>query len=193
MTNNIHRYQNNNTYVILFVLMIIEHRRHSKRKPPNPHLNSEGVLIARKIGETMGKFDYVMTSVSPRAIETAVAMGYAVDETVDFSSTVKDLPGTPEELPEGTPFTEYRQRYESNKYFKEWGNRVKSLLMSHLSTIDLDKKILIISHAGIIEISTAVFLKSSDLSSLGRGVDICEGVRFEFDGNKFIYGNQLRL
>ncbi|MFV2015978.1 MAG: histidine phosphatase family protein, partial [Candidatus Heimdallarchaeota archaeon] len=153
--------------------MIIEHRRHSKRNPPNPHLNSEGVRIARKIGETMGKIDFVLTSVSPRAIETAVAMGFAVDETIDFSTTAKDLPGTPEELPEGTPFAEYGVKYESNEYFKEWGNRVKSLLMSQLSKIDMDKRVLIVSHAGIIEISTIALLSGSDLNSLGKGVDIC--------------------
>ncbi|MGO8949099.1 MAG: hypothetical protein ACLQUY_15920 [Ktedonobacterales bacterium] len=39
--------------------------------------------MARRIGETVGPCDLVLTSPSPRAIETALAMGYAVDACSD--------------------------------------------------------------------------------------------------------------
>ena len=57
----------------------IEHRRHSWRSPTGVHLTQQGVELARRVGETMGKFDIVITSDLPRAFETAIAMGYAVD------------------------------------------------------------------------------------------------------------------
>src|SRR5438128_2180829 len=58
---------------------IIEHRRHSWRSPTGKHLTQQGVELARRVGETMGNFDIVITSDLPRAYETAIAMGYAVD------------------------------------------------------------------------------------------------------------------
>ncbi|MBK8560881.1 hypothetical protein [Candidatus Amarobacter glycogenicus] len=58
----------------------IEHRRHSWREPPGEHLTQKGVDLARRVGGTsMGRFDLVVTSDMPRAFETAIAMGYAVD------------------------------------------------------------------------------------------------------------------
>jgi hypothetical protein len=38
------------------------------------------------VGESLGPFASVVTSASPRAIETAVAMGFAVDDTVERPS-----------------------------------------------------------------------------------------------------------
>jgi hypothetical protein len=50
------------------------------------HLSAEGVVLARLVGESLGPFASVVTSASPRAIETAVAMGFAVDDTVELPS-----------------------------------------------------------------------------------------------------------
>jgi hypothetical protein len=43
-------------------------------------------VLARTVGESMGPFAYVHASASPRAVETAVAMGFAVDDTVELPS-----------------------------------------------------------------------------------------------------------
>ncbi len=48
------------------------------------HLSASGVELARLVGMQLGAFGYVLTSASPRAIETAVAMGYAVDDAIDM-------------------------------------------------------------------------------------------------------------
>ena len=61
----------------------LEVRRHSKRSRPNQHLNQWGVALARGLGSQIGPFDHVVTSPLPRCVETAVAMGFAVDETID--------------------------------------------------------------------------------------------------------------
>ena len=57
----------------------LEIRRHSIRSRPDQHLSREGVTLARRVGGTMGRFARVITSREPRAFETAIAMGYAVD------------------------------------------------------------------------------------------------------------------
>src|SRR3712207_226910 len=42
-------------------------------------LSQEGVNLARTLGGALGPFAQVVTSVVPRARETAIAMGFAVD------------------------------------------------------------------------------------------------------------------
>jgi hypothetical protein len=49
-------------------------------------LSAEGVELGRRLGQTMGPFAYVATSLSPRTIETALAMGFAVDDQLDVAA-----------------------------------------------------------------------------------------------------------
>ncbi len=63
----------------------IEIRRHCYTKKgegrgKGSHLSTEGVQQARRIGEKIGPFDLVITSRISRTLETALAMGFAVDE-----------------------------------------------------------------------------------------------------------------
>jgi hypothetical protein len=46
----------------------------------------QGVALARAVGAELRPIAYVLTSAAPRAIETAIAMGVAVDDTVDLPS-----------------------------------------------------------------------------------------------------------
>lgn len=57
----------------------LEVRRHSMRMKPGIHLSQDGVALARRVGDHMGPFARVVTSTLPRAYETALAMGFAVD------------------------------------------------------------------------------------------------------------------
>src|SRR5512144_2031003 len=69
----------------------IEIRRHSIRNKPGAHLSQQGVTLARLVGQNLGPFDRVVTSTLPRAFETAIAMGFAVDEQIDLMSTYCDI------------------------------------------------------------------------------------------------------
>src|SRR5690349_19563621 len=61
----------------------LEIRRHSLRKHgAGSQLSQEGVDYARRLGASLGPFARVVTSVVPRARETAIAMGFAVDEEI---------------------------------------------------------------------------------------------------------------
>ena len=57
----------------------LEIRRHTMRTKPGQHVSQAGVTLARREGERIGPFDLVVTSAVPRAFETAIAMGFAVD------------------------------------------------------------------------------------------------------------------
>lgn len=67
----------------------LEVRRHSLAKKGmargrGSHLCARGVALARAVGAELGPIAYVATSQSPRAIETAITMGLAVDDTFDL-------------------------------------------------------------------------------------------------------------
>ena len=64
----------------------LEVRRHAHtekgpRRGSGSQLSQVGVSSARRLGEMIGPFEYLLSDV-PRSSETAVAMGFAVDECV---------------------------------------------------------------------------------------------------------------
>ena len=73
---------------------VIDHRRHSLRGKPGPHLTQAGVALARRAGDgefgAVPPYDLVVTSTVPRAFETAIALGFAVDEQLEALSTMDD-------------------------------------------------------------------------------------------------------
>src|SRR5205823_9146935 len=68
-------------------MRIVEHRRHTMRTKPGDHLSQAGVDLARRVGAGLGRFDRVVTSRVARAFETAIAMGYAVDDQLEEVSS----------------------------------------------------------------------------------------------------------
>ena len=71
-------------------MRILEIRRHTMRTKPGQHLSQAGVDLARLVGMRVGPFDRVITSTIPRAFETAIAMGFAVDEQLDQIARMPD-------------------------------------------------------------------------------------------------------
>ena len=62
----------------------LEVRRHSLTKKgaargAGSHLSVAGVEVARRVGTSIERVRYVITSDAPRAQETAIAMGFAID------------------------------------------------------------------------------------------------------------------
>ena len=128
----------------------LEIRRHTHRNVPQPHLSQLGVDLARRAGEELGKFDRVITSTVPRAFETALAMGYAVDEQIDQLSMMSD---------------EVTAVIQWNAGFTAWAKAAQTkpggdaairkplagLLRSIVRTLPDGGRALIISHGGIVE------------------------------------------
>src|SRR5205807_1167648 len=72
----------------------LEIRRHSFTKKGDArgrgsHLSAEGILAARQLGASLGHFDYVAASTSPRTMETAIATDFTVDDLIDMPSPVE--------------------------------------------------------------------------------------------------------
>jgi phosphohistidine phosphatase SixA len=89
-------------------MKILEVRRHAKRFRPSEHLAQVGVTHARRVGEIMRTFSLVISSTLPRAYETAIAMGFAVDRQEEWLSDYPDM--IEEELPYPVTFANTRKR-----------------------------------------------------------------------------------
>jgi hypothetical protein len=64
-------------------------RRHAftkkgEQRGHGSHLSHAGVELGRRIGDDLGPAAFVAASLAPRTLETALAMGYAVNEIWDM-------------------------------------------------------------------------------------------------------------
>src|SRR6476646_1675384 len=73
------------------------------------HLSSEGVAAARAVGMRVGPATYVVASEAPRTLETAIAMGYAVDDILPFGSGYVGTVAHHDQWSWPSPFRRYRE------------------------------------------------------------------------------------
>jgi broad specificity phosphatase PhoE len=157
---------------------IIEHYRHAKRTKPSPHINEEGVRIARRIGDNLPRFDLVVTSMKKRSIETAVAMGFAVEKTAKILS---DLPDFLEaQIAHSAGFEAFAKLAEKDARVRDYLQKLREFTYSQLEKVPDGGRILMVSHGGLVEwCALACYPSAADW---GKALDKCEGVRLVFDG-----------
>jgi broad specificity phosphatase PhoE len=159
----------------------LEVRRHTMRTKPGEHLSQAGVDLARRVGEGMGPFNRVITTLAPRAFETAIAMGFAVDEQPgDFPSTIGDEEEG--EIKWDAGYAAWSRAMRSGgiaaKYAHLEADRWRRLVES-LSEGGSD---LLITHGGVIEAGAAACMPVGEHTTLEAICGYCEGVRLAFDG-----------
>ncbi|MGD0717977.1 MAG: phosphoglycerate mutase family protein [Thermoplasmata archaeon] len=167
-------------------MRILEHRRHGRRSPGGTHLSAEGVRSARALGGTIGPFYRVVTSPRPRAIETAVAMGFAVDyEMPELGHFPEDLE-LPSEAAVGAriPFETWARALKHDPRLREYAQTQEFLWRSVLDGVPDGGQVLMISHGGIIEVG-ALGADLEGARRLGEGLHYLEGVRMEWTGTKW--------
>ncbi|MGE3073051.1 MAG: histidine phosphatase family protein [Dehalococcoidia bacterium] len=171
-------------------MLEIEHRRHSWRLPDGTHLTQAGVELARRVGETMGSFDLVVSSHIPRAFETAIAMGYAVDRQEEL---LGDDGGIAGELDWTLGCAEFaRACAVSDRVARVCGAQAE-LLRSIARDLPRDGRALLVSHGGIIEQGVVGLLPGFQFEPWGRAFARCEGVLLQFEGTECVGAQQLRL
>jgi broad specificity phosphatase PhoE len=172
-------------------MKIIEFRRHSFREKPSPHLTQKGVDLAKKVGEGLGEFDIVISSSAPRAIETAIAMGYAVEASYDeVSMTPNDLE---KEVSWGMGFSEYAEVIQKGGVTAKYAEKMAGFIKTIAEELLEDGIALIVSHGGLIEIAVIGCLPNIDYTFWGEPLEPCEGVRLAFDGERFVSAEILRI
>ncbi len=161
------------------------------RVNPGKHLSQAGVSLARRIGETMGPFDRVVTSTLPRAFETAIAMGFAVDaqdEVINsYGQNVED------ELPWPQTFKRYAEAAREGGAVVRTMKRLARFYLELLNTIPEGGSALVINHGGVVEMSAVACFLEADYASFGGPIGYCEGVRLAREKDRFVKGNILRV
>lgn len=169
----------------------LELRRHTLRAKPGQHLTQAGVTLARRVGETIGPFDRVLTSSVPRAYETALAMGFAVDEVSGAFSLMDDAVDA--EICWPAPFGEIAAAMRRGGAAARFGDRLARLLRDIARALPEGGAALIISHGGIVEAAAVACLPDADHADWGGHCSYCEGVRLSFDGERFVAAEILRI
>ncbi|MDX1378430.1 MAG: phosphoglycerate mutase family protein [Anaerolineales bacterium] len=169
----------------------IEVRRHSIRTIPGDHLNQSGVRLARLVGENLGPFDRVVTSTLPRAFETAIAMGFAVDEQNELMSSYGSEVGR--EAPWPLSCAGYAEVVRKGGAAALYANQLADVYRKLANYIADGRKALVINHGSILELGAVACLPNADHLKWGTHFDYCEGIRLFWEDGRFVDGEILRV
>lgn len=150
-------------------------RRHTMRRKPGHDLSQAGVDLARSLAWGEEGYDWVATSSLPRAIQTAVAMGYAVSETYcalgELPEAIYLKSGWPQGLPQMTA------KLHQDSEVKAFAEQHAALWRQIAQNIPAQGSGLLISHGGLIELGLFGLATNHDFSQWGPAFGYCEGAR----------------
>ena len=171
---------------------LIEHRRHSMRHKPGEHLNQAGVDLARRVGTDLGPFDLVFSSTTPRAFETAIAMGFAVDEQLPGIETLP--PGFEDEINWDAGYLAFVHaiRKSPDGVVARYARSMLDLHTEIASRLKEGERALIISHGGVVEASAVGCVPEANYKGW-PDCDYCEGIRLTYDSGSFTDIELLRV
>lgn len=169
----------------------LEIRRHAKRNPPLANLVREGIERAKGASACHRSYARVVTSQHPRAIQTAVAMGHAVDEEDLTMASMGRL--VSEAIMFGTGFAAIQQAIRSDRAAGLCAELQALQLRHHLSQVGPGESLLVVSHGDIAETGIIGLLDGVDAASLGPSLDYCEGARLVFENDRCTYVETLRF
>jgi len=165
-------------------MRVLEVRRHSIRAIPGSHLTQAGVDLARRIGNTVGPFERVVTSTLPRAFETAIAMGFAVDQQLEALSTMDSA--VADEINWDAGFAEWARVIKRGGAATRFAQVQADILHSIVRTLPEGGRALVVSHGGIVE-AGAIGCLLPDIPSIGGAAcSYCEGARLVFEGERVV-------
>jgi broad specificity phosphatase PhoE len=170
----------------------LEYRRHTMRVKPGAHLSAEGVARARRVGAGRGPFAYVVSSNLPRAYETAIAMGFAVDEMIEaLGTTTARIDAI---IPWPASFAQYAAAVAAHQAVSDYAARQAELLRGVLAHVPEGGAALVVSHGGVVELGVIGALPGVDYATFGAHLDYCEGVVLSADeAGHFTQAEVLRV
>jgi len=161
------------------------------RTKPGQHLSQPGVTLARRVGQDLGPFHRVMTSTAPRAFETAIAMGFAVDEQNELMSTYSvyvewevSWPSTP---------AQYAKAVRKDGAAAQYAYQLAHIYRQLVGDLPERGSALVINHGGVLELGAVACLPDADHDSWGEHFDYCEGIRLFWNDGKFVNTEILRM
>jgi broad specificity phosphatase PhoE len=175
----------------------IEIRRHScTKKGPGrghgSHLSADGVLLAREVGRVIGPFDLVLASEVPRTVETAVAMGFAVDHQVsvpdDTGYEALTRIGHHERWSWSEPWVRFAELVRAGGPVAVFGCWLRQTWAEALESVVEGGRVLVISHGRDIESGVVACLddfQPEEFKTWGEPLHQCEGVRLSYADGRF--------
>ncbi|HEX5505111.1 MAG TPA: phosphoglycerate mutase family protein [Thermomicrobiales bacterium] len=175
----------------------IEVRRHSQRVRPGQHLSQWGVTLARRVGAELGPFDRVVTSPLPRCVETAVAMGFAVDvaraQLAGDDGQGETFPGAAE-VDWAAGYAGFARLLGRNSALADFCGAQAEIWRSIARALPDGGRALIVGHGGAFLTGAAIVCRPrADHAAWGAGNGYCEGVRLRFDGDACTQVEILRV
>lgn len=148
-------------------------------------LSQEGVTAARRLGESLGPFAKVVTTVVPRARETAIAMGFAVDyELVTLVSNEAFYQEAEQtrwwDSPQ--PFVSLASVLARPGATYQYAQALVAMWRDILTAIPDQTAALVIGHSGELELGLVACFPHADHASWGKPFGLLEGARLYFGG-----------
>ena len=164
----------------------LEVRRHSKRAKPGQHLTQWGVTLARLVGAQLGPFARVVTSPLPRCVETAVAMGFAVEEVLPALGGADGLgehhPQS-DEINWDAGWVGMAAIIHAGGALARFAEHQAACWLEVVRTLSDGERALIVTHGGGFLSGAAItLLPGAGFERMGAGSGYCEGVLVSFDG-----------
>jgi broad specificity phosphatase PhoE len=140
----------------------------------------KGVALARAIGAgaELGSVAYVVTSASPRAVETAIAMGLAVGETVDLPSGY--VPGEVQfhqQWAWARPYVRYAGLIARGGGLARVAKAHRAVWIGAVEQVDQGEAALLVGHGGAIEPALVACLLGADHQRWDGLFGHCDGAR----------------
>lgn len=152
------------------------------------HLSAEGVALAREVGARTGPFAYVVTTEAPRMLETALAMGFAVDGTVRLPSGY--VTGEVEHHDQwgwDEPYVRYRELLDQQRGLAGVAAAHREVWLHTMQSISDGEAALIVASGGAIEPTLVSCLPAADHAAWGKPFSHCDGVRLAYETGQFVH------
>lgn len=141
----------------------------------------------------MGTYARVITSMLPRAYETALAMGYAVDAQHP-AEELHTMPGAIfNQIAPPYTIANHAVVVNSHPPAAAFATKVVALWREIAQTIPNGAAALIILHGSIIEFGAIACFPDADYSAWGDGFSYCEGISLHLEGDTFTTIEMLRV
>jgi len=155
--------------------------RHAARDFGSVHLNAEGVRAARLLGDRLGPMEYVATSPAQRCIETAVALGCAVQQEADELALPED-DDRMAELDRVRTFSDAVRLAAHGMHLPTYARELRLFVDRAANALLDNQDALLVTHGGIVELIAAA-VDASAAVQFSDGVGYCDGVRICIAGS----------
>lgn len=173
-------------------MKFLEVRRHSLTKKGAGRdrgslLSPAGVAQARQVGDSLPRAGYVLTGPDRRHVETALAMGFAIDEAIDWPSGY--VPGIVEHHDQWRwerPYLRYAELLRSSTGLRAVVDEHLRHWRRAMSMVPDGESALIISSGGSIEPVLVAAVSRAAHAEWGPALHHLEGATLAFDGAEFV-------